>query len=83
MDFSTRESAAGDAHRCGQNKYAKDARAFHLERRAIRSVPRPRSATADHAVAETKTAEGNGFAAWERCELAETDTGLDFRVSAQ
>ena len=65
MDFSTPESAAEDAPRCGQNKCAKDARAFHLERLVTCSLPRERSAMAYREIVETKNAEGNALAAWE------------------
>src|SRR5512132_3556489 len=83
MDVSTRESAAGDAPRCGQSKCAKDARAFRLEQPAARAVPYWKSAMADHAIVETKTAGGHAFAAWERPEEAQRDSVRRFRVSAQ
>jgi hypothetical protein len=38
---------------------------------------------ADHAIDETKTAARNVFAAWTRCEEAQTDNALRFRASAQ
>jgi len=83
MGFSMHESAAGDAQLCGQSKCARDARAFQLERLVICLLPRERSARAYREIVETKTAEGNVFAAWKRCEQAQTDSTLRFHVSAQ
>ena len=77
------ESAAGDARQCGQSKCAKDARAFQLERSATRSVPHPKSATADPAIVETKIAGGNALVTWERCKGARRDSARHFRASAQ
>src|SRR6266481_262342 len=73
----------GDAPRCGQNKCAKDARAFRLEQPATCAAPYRKSATADHAIVETKTAARNALAAWERSEQPQMGNAPHFRVSAQ